>query len=111
MRWQLSTKRFVSEAKELVETLALNFLKGVEDLGVSFVHENKDDIESAINGLDIFTKNYCMNCAETDRLGELVFNCSKCAFCVIDDICLVKEFANNYRSQVDLSNFGSMGSL
>ena len=42
---------------------------------------NKDDITEAVHGLNIFTKNWCMNCKETDE-------------------------KNDY----DMSDFGSMGS-
>ena len=28
---------------------------------------NSDNITEAVHGLDIFTKNWCMDCAETDN--------------------------------------------
>ena len=29
--------------------------------------QNKDDITEAVHALDIFTKNWCMNCKETEE--------------------------------------------
>lgn len=41
---------------------------------------NADNITEAVHGLDIFTKNWCMNCAETDRQKDLIFRCKECEF-------------------------------
>jgi hypothetical protein len=72
---------------------------------------NSDDITKAVEGLDTFTKNWCMNCAETDRQNDLVFRCKECEFQGEDDKCLVKIFAHNHKHDYPLGNFGSMGSL
>lgn len=72
---------------------------------------NKDDLISAVHGLDIFTKNWCMNCAETDRKNDLVFNCQNCEFCKKNGDCLVKQFASKHKHNYPMSDFGSMGQL
>ena len=60
-----------------------------------YVSKNKDDIVTAINGLNLFTHNFCMNCDETEKNNEPIFNCSKCEF-ERDGDCLIKVFANNH---------------
>ena len=35
---------------------------------------NEDNITEAVHGLDYFTKNWCMNCAETTKLNEPIFH-------------------------------------
>lgn len=72
---------------------------------------NKDDLTSAVHGLDIFTKNWCMNCSETDRKNDLVFNCQNCEFCKKNGDCLVKQFASKHKHNYPMSDFGSMGQL
>lgn len=76
----------------------------------AYISGNKDDLTSAVHGLDIFTKNWCMNCTETDRTNDLVFNCQKCEFST-NDVCLVKKFANKHKHDYHMSDFGSMGQL
>ena len=71
---------------------------------------NKDDITEAVHGLDIFTKNWCMNCKETDEKNEPVFRCKECEFQEAGGVCLVKTFANNHKNDYDMNDFGSMGS-
>ena len=34
---------------------------------ISIQTNNKDDVTEAVRGLDVFTKNWCMNCEETDK--------------------------------------------
>jgi hypothetical protein len=74
---------------------------------------NQDNITEAIHGLDIFTKNYCMNVAETDKLKEPMFRCKECLFSSDGGKCLIKTFANDHESEshYNMSDFGSMGSL
>lgn len=77
----------------------------------SFIKGSKDDTHSAIDGLNAFTKNWCMDVKLTERRGDLVFRCDKCEFS-IDGNCLIKQFAYNkdetYTREVD---FGCMGLL
>ena len=85
------------------------------------VIENKDDIIAAVSGLDQFTKNYCMNVAETEKRKDLVFRCEECEFNnEVLGTCRVKLFVNNHcRNDVNLKeyidsmdpSFGSMESL
>lgn len=74
--------------------------------------DNKDDIMAAIDGLSIFTHNFCMNCKETEKANDLIFNCENCNFASGRD-CLVKCFAYDHLPEgKELpSYFGSMGPL
>ena len=76
----------------------------------SFTNGNADDITRAVEGLDIFTKSWCMNCSETEAQNGLVFRCGVCEFQREDGICLIKAFSLNHRHKYPLDNFGSMGS-
>lgn len=74
-----------------------------------FIRGNKDDVEKAVDCLNEFTHNWCMNCEETEKQNDLVFRCKECHFFMEDESCLIKKFKNkhypNYRG------FGSMGDL
>lgn len=78
---------------------------------VSFTSGNADNTTEAVHGLDIFTKNWCMNCEETEKQGDLIFRCDECEFQQIlsGGICLVKKFAHEHKHNYPLSDFGSMG--
>lgn len=78
---------------------------------ISFTSGNADNITEAVHGLDVFTKNWCMNCEETQKTNDLVFRCEECEFSQTDGICLVKKFAGEHKHDYPLDNFGSMGSL
>lgn len=71
---------------------------------MNFTKRNADNITEAIHGLDIFTKNWCMNCAETDRQKDLIFRCKECEFGQESGECLIKVF-----DDYPLEDFGSMG--
>lgn len=75
-----------------------------------FTNGNADNTTEAVHGLDIFTKNWCMNCGETSKQKDLVFRCDECEFNE-SDMCLVHIFAINHNHHYPLKNFGSMGSL
>lgn len=84
----------------------------MKNIKENYTRGNKDDLTSAVHGLDIFTKNWCMNCSETDRKNDLVFNCSYCEFQhEVSGKCMVKEFANNHKHDYPMPDFGSMGRL
>ena len=68
---------------------------------------NKDDVTEAVHGLDIFTKNWCMNCKETEEKNDLVFRCKECEFST-SGVCLIKTFALNHENDYDLRRFGCM---
>ena len=75
----------------------------------SFTAGNSDNITRAVKRLDQFTKNWCMNCAETDKQNDLVFKCKECEFETEKGECLIKMFANRHKHNYPLSDFGSMG--
>lgn len=52
---------------------------------------NKDDVKEAVASLDKFTKNWCMNCKETEETNDLVFRCDECLFSEGEN-CLIKKF-------------------
>lgn len=68
---------------------------------------NKDDVTEAVHGLDIFTKNWCLNCKETEEKNDLVFRCKECEF-LASGVCLIKTFALNHENDYDLRHFGCM---
>ena len=70
---------------------------------------NADNITEAVHGLDIFTKNWCMDCYMTNQTGELTFNCDECEFGREDGKCSIKIFVNNHKHDYPLNEFGSMG--
>lgn len=69
---------------------------------------NSDDITKAVRGLDIFTKNWCMNCEETERQHDLIFRCKECEFRENSGACKVKEFVNRHNHDYPMEHFGSM---
>ena len=77
---------------------------------ILYTKGNKDDVTEAIHGLDIFTKNWCMNCKETEEKNDLTFRCKECEFSSTLGECLIKMFANKHKHNYPLSDFGSMGS-
>ena len=76
---------------------------------MEFTQGNKDDIVSAIDGLNKFTHNFCMNCSETDKTNDLVFRCGECEF-ASGSKCMVKIFARNHwpKEKEFPSDFGCM---
>ena len=74
-----------------------------------FTSGNADNITKAVEGLDQFTKNWCMNCEETEKQRDLVFRCSNCEFQSDDRECLIKVFANHHKHDYPMKDFGSMG--
>ena len=78
----------------------------------NFTIENKDDINSAIDGLGQFCHSFCMNCEETEKTNDLVFRCEECPF---EDKetrkCRVKIFLNKYGTPEQIDRATCMGSL
>lgn len=74
-----------------------------------FVRENADNVTEAVHGLDIFCKNWCMNCEETEKQKDLVFRCKECEFKTPDGKCLVKIFAKSHEHGYSMDVFGCMG--
>ncbi len=78
----------------------------------NYTDGNSDDIHAAIDGLNHFTKNWCMNVKQTTESNDLVFRCHECPFSGGRGFChcLVKSFAyyhdDEYTRSVD---FGAMG--
>lgn len=70
---------------------------------------NEDNLDKAVEGLDMFTKNWCMNCKETEEKNNLVFRCNECNFRGELEICKIKEFVIDKTGDMPI-DFGSMGS-
>lgn len=75
-----------------------------------YAKSNNDNITEAVRGLDIFTKNWCMNCKETQEKNEPTFRCNECLFKSPEGGCFIKIFAHKHKHDYPLDNFGSMGS-
>lgn len=77
---------------------------------VPYKGDNQDDLYEAVKGLDQFTKNWCMDVAETESTGELAFRCNVCEFNTDKGECLVKRFAKTAMggSGYPMNKFGSM---
>ena len=77
-----------------------------------FTTGNKDDIDSAIEGLAQFCHSFCMNCEKTENTDDLVFRCKECPF---EDEgtgkCRVKVFLNKYGTPEQIDKSTCMGSL
>lgn len=69
---------------------------------------NADNTTKAVEGLDIFMKNWCMNCSKTNEQHDLIFRCKECEFKISDDKCLVKIFAHKHKHDYPIGKFGSM---
>ena len=74
----------------------------------NYTKGNEDNLEKAVQGLDQFTKNWCMNCKETDETNDLVFRCGECNFKQEDGTCLIKVFVGDKTGDIP-TDFGSMG--
>ena len=72
-----------------------------------YTEGNADNLDKAVEGLNQFTHNYCMNCKETEEKNQLVFRCKECIFQDALGICLVKEFVIDKTGDMPI-NFGSM---
>ena len=70
---------------------------------------NKDDVKRAVDCLNEFTHNWCMNCEETEKRKDLMFRCEECQFSTEDGTCLIKKFKNKHYP--NYKDFGCMGDL
>lgn len=86
---------------------AIEIVKGV-GVNDSFTSGNSDNITKAVGGLDTFTKNWCMNCEETDTRNEPMFRCEECNFKGELGVCKIKEFVIDKTGDMPV-DFGSMG--
>lgn len=68
---------------------------------------NADNIDKAIEGLSQFTKNWCMNCEETEKQNDLVFRCKQCEFSGELGICQIKKFVIDNTGDMP-TDFGAM---
>ena len=77
----------------------------------NYTDGHSDDIHAAIDGLNHFTKNWCMNVKQTTESGDLVFRCKECPFTAKGFTrCLVKSSADYHDEKYTRSiDFGAMG--
>lgn len=78
----------------------------------NYTDGNSDDIHAAIDGLNHFTKNWCMNVKLTTESNDLVFCCDECPFSGGSgfSVCLVKSFVHYHDAEYARSvDFGAMG--
>ena len=83
------------KTNQLVDQLLPKTSKLVKD-PVSYTQGNHDDLVRAVDGLDTFTKNWCMDCEETTRMNEPMFRCNQCEFATEAGYCLIKQFAKKH---------------
>ena len=74
-----------------------------------FTNGNADNLDKAIEGLDQFAKNWCMNCKETEEKNDLVFRCEECNFKGKSGLCYIKSFVMDKTGDMPI-DFGAMGS-
>lgn len=74
---------------------------------VNYTLGNEDNIEKAVQGLNQFTKNWCMNCKETENSKQPIFRCNDCNFKGEIGLCTIKEFAMDKTGSMPI-DFGSM---
>ena len=80
----------------------------MSEIKCEYTRGNEDNLEKAVDGLDKFMKNWCMNCKETEEANEPMFRCSECNFEQENGQCLIKVFVNEKAGKIP-SDFGSMG--
>lgn len=83
-----------------------NFIKTLQLL-TDKDYNNQDNLYEAINNLNDFMHNFCMNCTETAKKNEPVFNCKQCVFQTNRGKCLIKQFVIDKLGKLP-DNFGSM---
>ena len=74
----------------------------------NYTNRSKNDFHKAVEVLDAFTKEFCMDVEKTNAENDLYFMCEKCPF-EENGNCLVKIFKNRYCP--DYADFGCMGDL
>ena len=79
-----------------------------KELKPLYTKGNEDNLGNAIQGLDQFTKNWCMDCKQTEEKNEPVFRCDRCIFQKKNGICEIKEFVIDNYGDIP-TDFGSMG--
>ena len=68
----------------------------------------KNDFHKAVEALDLFTKEFCMDVDRMNKENDLFFMCDKCPFSD-GGLCLVKTFKHDFAP--DYKDFGAMGDL
>lgn len=69
----------------------------------------KNDFHKAVEALDLFTKEFCMDVDKMNKENDLFFMCKKCPFEQPNETCLAKKFKNEFAP--DYKDFGAMGDL
>ena len=69
----------------------------------------KNDFRKAVEALDLFMKEFCMDVDRMNAENDLFFMCNKCPFEAENKDCLVKKFKSQFCPEY--KNFGSMGDL
>lgn len=69
----------------------------------------KNDFHKAVDALDLFTKEFCMDVDMMNTEHDLFFMCEQCPFEAENKDCLVKIFKKKFCP--DYQNFGCMGDL
>lgn len=73
------------------------------NMGFLYSGRETNDEHKAVEFLDKFTKQFCIDASVVE---DLIFRCKECPF-QEGEICKVKQFKNKF--DPDYKNFGSMG--
>lgn len=77
-----------------------------------FTQGNSDNLVKAVEGLDQFCKNWCMNCAETKRANEPIFRCDECVFGNSENgVCILKKFVSEHRVELKKKGYDYFNSF
>lgn len=97
------------QQRKAVEVLK-DAIEVVKSGGVNaeYTSSNSDDITRAVEALDTFTKNWCMNCEETKKQNDLIFRCEECEFKRKNGRCKIKEFVFHHKHDFPIYKFGCM---
>lgn len=93
----------IDELSEEIERLKT----GGADEDKNYTKGNEDNIDKAIQGLDQFAKNWCMDYEETEKMNIPAFRCDECNFKSGFGICKIKEFVVDKTGDIQ-SDFGYM---
>lgn len=100
----------ITEKQKLRNEYNEYLLKNGYEKSEKITRRNQDDMTEAVRGLDIFTKNWCMDCERTEKYGTLVFRCLECNFNTFPESgqCEIKKFATSHDHGYPMNKFGAM---
>ena len=74
-----------------VETTQYEMCERLKHIEKTVKRNDHDKLIAAINALQTFTANSCLDVEDTEKQGEPVFRCKECEF-KYGDLCILKTF-------------------